>query len=148
MVARRTSMEIRARHEEHGYLYWLGHPESKTLRPVWWWNYVNHLPRGRSRLRRSLEGRPRPPYIGWRALGYKLVYIYPSRLQHGRLIRAGLACLVHQAAFVSFGHMLGRAGSTDRSADLLVGRARLTGTTEALVGGEWGPRGTHVSQLV
>jgi hypothetical protein len=29
---------------------------------------------------RALEGRPRPPYIGWRALGYKLVSVYSIRL--------------------------------------------------------------------
>jgi hypothetical protein len=33
-----------------------------------------------------LEGRPSPPYIGWHALGYKLVSIYPSWLQQGNLI--------------------------------------------------------------
>jgi hypothetical protein len=40
MVARRTSTEIPARHEEHNDLYWFGPPEGKTLRPVWYWNYV------------------------------------------------------------------------------------------------------------
>jgi hypothetical protein len=44
MVARRTSTEIPAGHEEHDDLYWFGPPESKTLRTVWWWNYVSHLP--------------------------------------------------------------------------------------------------------
>jgi hypothetical protein len=34
----------------------------------------------------ALEGRPRPPYIGRRALGYKLVSICPTRLQYGKLI--------------------------------------------------------------
>jgi hypothetical protein len=34
----------------------------------------------------ALEGRPRPPYIGWRALGYKSVSIYPTALQYRRLI--------------------------------------------------------------
>jgi hypothetical protein len=33
-------------------------------------------------------------------------------------------------------HKLGQAGSTDRSAGLLVGRARLSGTAETLVGGD------------
>jgi hypothetical protein len=33
-------------------------------------------------------------------------------------------------------HKSGRAGSTDRSAGLLVGRARLSGTAETLVGGD------------
>jgi hypothetical protein len=28
------------RHERHGDLYWFGPPESKTLRPVWYWSYV------------------------------------------------------------------------------------------------------------
>jgi hypothetical protein len=45
-----------------------------------------------------VEGRPGPFYIGWRALGYKSVSIYPSWLQHGKLIRAGLSCLVHQVS--------------------------------------------------
>jgi hypothetical protein len=37
-------------------------------------------------------------------------------------------------------HKSGRAGSTDRSAGLLVGRARLSGTAETLVGGDpWVP---------
>jgi hypothetical protein len=85
MVARRTSTEILTRHEEDSDLYWSGPPESKTLRPVWWWYYVREsCPRGGSR--RALDGHPRPPYIGWRALGYKSVSIYLSRLQHGRLI--------------------------------------------------------------
>jgi hypothetical protein len=52
---------------------------------------------------RVLEGHPRPPYIGWRALGYKSVYIYSSQLQHGKLIRDGLSCLVLQAVFMSLG---------------------------------------------
>jgi hypothetical protein len=51
----------------------------------------------------ALEGRPRPPYIGWRALGYKSVSIYPTRLQYGKIIQAGLSCLVHQAVFMSLG---------------------------------------------
>jgi hypothetical protein len=33
-------------------------------------------------------------------------------------------------------HKSGRAGSTDKSAGLLVGRARLSGTAETLVGGD------------
>jgi hypothetical protein len=33
-------------------------------------------------------------------------------------------------------HKSGRAGSTDRSAGLLVGQARLSGTVETLVGGD------------
>jgi hypothetical protein len=37
-------------------------------------------------------------------------------------------------------HKSGRAGSTDRSAGLLVGQARLSGTAETLVGGDpWVP---------
>jgi hypothetical protein len=51
----------------------------------------------------ALEGRPRPPYIGWRALGDKSVSIYLTRLQYGKLIRAGLSCLVLQAVFMSLG---------------------------------------------
>jgi hypothetical protein len=38
-------MEIPVRHEEHSDLYWFGPLESKTLRPVRYWNYVeSHLP--------------------------------------------------------------------------------------------------------
>jgi hypothetical protein len=48
-------MEISARHEEHGDLYWFRPPGSKTLRPIWYWNYVeSHLPTRRAH---------RPPYI-------------------------------------------------------------------------------------
>jgi hypothetical protein len=37
-------------------------------------------------------------------------------------------------------HKSGRAGSTDRSVGLMVGRARLSGTAETLVGGDlWVP---------
>jgi hypothetical protein len=138
-----------ARHERHGDLYWLGPPESKTLHPVWWWYYVTEsCPRGGSR-RRALEGFPRPPYIGWRALGYKLVSIYPTRLQHGKLIRAGPSCLVYQAVFMSLGpHVrLGRVhGQVGRSS---VGRARLSGTTETLVGGDpWVPMSLKVLHQV
>jgi hypothetical protein len=39
---------------------------------------------------------------------------------------------------MSWAHMSGRAGPTDRSAGLLVGRARLSGTDETLVGGDLG----------
>jgi hypothetical protein len=103
VVVRGWNSESPARHERHSDLYWFGPPESKTLRPVWWWHYPRvRCPRGGSR-RRALEGRPMPPYIGWRALGYKLVSIYPTRLQHGKLIRVGLSCLVHQADFMSLG---------------------------------------------
>jgi hypothetical protein len=90
-------------------LDWFRPPESKTLRPVRW-NYAW------KRSSRALEGRPRPPYIGWCALGYKLVSIYPTQLQHGKLIRARLCCLVHQVVFMSLGPHVGRVGSTDRSA--------------------------------
>jgi hypothetical protein len=40
-------------------------------------------------------------------------------------------------------HKSGRAGSTDRSAGLLVGRARLSGTAETLVGGDPWVRMSH-----
>jgi hypothetical protein len=52
---------------------------------------------------RVLEGRPRPPYIGWCAMGYKLVYIYSNQLQHGKLNRDALSCLVLQLVFMSLG---------------------------------------------
>jgi hypothetical protein len=45
-------------------------------------------------------------------------------------------------------HKSSRAGSTDRSAGLLVGWARLSGTTETLVGGDpWVPM-SHTSLIV
>jgi hypothetical protein len=40
VVFHRWNSEIPARHERHGDLYWFGPSESKTLRPVWWWYYV------------------------------------------------------------------------------------------------------------
>jgi hypothetical protein len=44
-------------------------------------------------------------------------------------------------------HKSGRAWSTDRSAGHLVGRARLSGTAETLVGGEpWVPM-SHIHEL-
>jgi hypothetical protein len=103
-------------------------------------------PRGGSRRRRrALEGRTRPPYIGWHALGYKSVFIYPSRLQYGRLIRTALNCLDYLVLYSKLSscplaHTSGRAGPTDRSAGLLVGRFCLSGTAETLVGGDpWVP---------
>jgi hypothetical protein len=105
-------------------------------------------PRGGSRQRRALDGCPRPPYIHWCALGYKSVSIYPSRLQYGRLIQTALNyldCLVLYTKYlhvlgptcqVGEGPLTGRGGSTDRSAGLLVGRARLSETAETLVGGD------------
>jgi hypothetical protein len=95
MVAHRTSTEISTRNEEHSDLYWFGPPVSKTLHLVWYWNYVES----------DLAPRRAPQAtLYWLTTwGYKSVYIYPSRLQHGRLIRAGLSCLVLQAVFMSFG---------------------------------------------
>jgi hypothetical protein len=99
-------------------------------------------PRGGSR-RRALEERPRPPYIGWRALGYKSVSIYPSRLQYGKLIRAWLSCLVHQAVFMYLGPHV-RSGR----ANWQVGGS--SGRSGPLAGDGWdpgrGPVCTHVSQ--
>jgi hypothetical protein len=139
MVACMTSTEIPARHEEHGDLYWFGPPESKTLRPVWWWYYPRErCPQGgsRRRRRRALEGRPRPPYIGWCAW---VTSWFPSILVGYNM--EGLSepdCLVLYSKLSScpWAHMSGRGGPTDRSADLLVGRARLSGTAETLVGGD------------
>jgi hypothetical protein len=125
-------MEIPARHEEHSDLCWFGPPESKTLRPVSWWNYARVIcPRGGSQ-RCPLEGRPKPPYIGWRALGYKPVSIYLSRLQQGKLIRAGLSCIVLQAVFMSLGPHV-RSG---RAHWHVGGSSSRLGTTETLVGGD------------
>jgi hypothetical protein len=46
-------------------------------------------------------------------------------------------------------HTSGRAGPTDRSAGLLVGRARLSGTAETLVGGDpWVPMSLNDGSLV
>jgi hypothetical protein len=53
-----------------------------------------------------------------------------------------LDCLVLYTKLSScpWAHMSGRAGPTNRSAGLLVGRARLPGTAETLVGGDpWVP---------
>jgi hypothetical protein len=68
-------------------------------------------------------------------LDYKSVSIYPSRLQYGRLIRTALNCLecldLHsKLSSYPWAHMSGRAGPTDRSAGLLAGRPRLSGTAE------------------
>jgi hypothetical protein len=46
-----------------------------------------------------------------------------------------LLVLYTKLASCPWAHMSGRVGSTDRSAGLLVGRARLSGTAETLVGG-------------
>jgi hypothetical protein len=54
---------------------------------------------------------------------------YPNYLK-----LSGLSCLVHQVS--SWAHMSGRVGSTDRLADLLVGRACLSGTAETVVIGD------------
>jgi hypothetical protein len=137
MVARRTSTEIPVRHEEHDDLCWFGPPESKTLRPVWWWNYARPIcPR---------RGHPRLPYIGrqpW-ATGH-----FPSILVgYNRERLSELVCLVLYSKLSScpWAHMSGRAGPTDRSAGLLAGQAYLSGTTETLVGGDpWVPMSLSV----
>jgi hypothetical protein len=132
VVVRGWNSVISVRHEDHNDLYWFGPLESKTLRVVWYWNYVE---------------RDLPP---WRALqaalywlttlGYKSVSIYPNWLQQGKL--SELVCLVLYSKLSSHpsAHTLGRVGPTDRSAGLLVGRARLSGMAETLVGGDpWVP---------
>jgi hypothetical protein len=93
---------------------------------------IESYPQGGSLRRLALEGRTRPPYIGWRALGYKPVSIYPSWLKNP------LDCLDLHSKLSScpWTHMSGRGGSTDRSAGLLVGRARQSGTAETLGGGD------------
>jgi hypothetical protein len=50
----------------------------------------------------------------------------------------GLSCLVHQVSLCPWAQISGRGGPTDRSAGLLDGQARLSGTAESLVGGEPG----------
>jgi hypothetical protein len=92
------------------------------------------------------------------------VVVVPLRGAQGRLILAGdpwvtsrfpsilvgynreslseLVCLVlySKLSSCSWAHMSGRGRSTNRSAGLLVGRARLSGTVETLVGGDpWVP---------
>jgi hypothetical protein len=124
------------RHEEHNDLYWFGPPESKTLRPVWYWNYVeSHLPPRRA---------PQAALYWPTTLDYKSVSIYSSRLQCGKLIRVGLSCLVLQVVFMSSGPHVrsGRAhgqvgGSSGRSGPL---------DRDLWDPGRWGPMGTHVSQ--
>jgi hypothetical protein len=96
-------------------------------------------PRGGSR-RRALEGRPRPPYIGWRAL---VTSWFPSILlgyNMESLSELDYLVLYTKLSSRLWAHKSGRAGSTDRSAGLLVGRARLSGTAKTLVGGDpWVP---------
>jgi hypothetical protein len=119
MVARRTSTEIPARHKEHSDLYWFGPPESKTLRLVWYWDYVeSHLPQGR---------RPRPRYIGRRPWATSR---FPSILVGYNVESLSeLVCLVLYSKLSScpWDHMSGRAGPMDRSAGLLVGWAACRG---------------------
>jgi hypothetical protein len=50
-------------HMDTNVLDWFGPPESKTLCPVWWWNYAESGS--------PLEWSPRPPYMDNR-LGFPL----------------------------------------------------------------------------
>jgi hypothetical protein len=99
-------------------------------------------PRGGSRRRGhdALKGLPRPPYIGW------VLWVtswFPSiLLGHNMESLSELDYLVLYTKLSSclWAHKSGRAGSTDRSAGLLVGQACLSGTVETLVGGDpWVP---------
>jgi hypothetical protein len=151
MVVRRKNSEISARHERHGDLYWFGPPESKTLRPVWWWYFVeSHLPPEEGvndDVIRALEGCPRPPYIGWRALGYKSVSIYPTRLQYGRLIRTALNCLDCLVLYTKYLHVLGPHVRSGRVHGQVGGSSGRTGPPVGDGGdpSRWGPMDTHVS---
>jgi hypothetical protein len=143
VAVREWNSEIPTRHERHGVLYLFGPPESKTLRPVWWRNYawkressapeegVGNVPLRGAPGRLILAGMPwvtsQFPSI---LLGYNMESL------------SELDCLVLYTKLSSYpwAHISGRVGSTDRSAGLLVGRARLSGTTETLVGGDpWVP---------
>jgi hypothetical protein len=88
VVVRRENSELGKNSKGHEGLDWFRPPESKTPRPCGGIRHEWGSPR------RALEGRPRLPCIGWRALGYKSVSIYPSWLQQRKLIRARLSCLV------------------------------------------------------
>jgi hypothetical protein len=92
------------------------------------------------RSRRALEGRPRPPYIGCRALGYKLVPSILLGYNMESLFELDYLVLYTKLSSRLWAHKSGRAGSTDRSAGLLVGQTHLSGTAETLVGRDmWVP---------
>jgi hypothetical protein len=110
--------------------------ESKTLHPVWYWNYVDsHLPPRRA---------PQAALYCPVTLGYKSVSIYSSRLQRGKLIWAGLSCLVLHAVFMSLGPHV-RSG---RAHGQVVGSSGRSGPPvgDGWDPGRWGPMGTHVCQ--
>jgi hypothetical protein len=73
-------------------------------------------------------------------LGYKSVSIYSSRLQCGKLIRAGLSCLALQAVFMSLGPHV-RSGKAHGQVGGSSGRSGPpAGTAGTLVGGDpWVP---------
>jgi hypothetical protein len=141
VVVREWNSEIPARHERHDDLYWFGPPESKTLRLVWWWYYVERdLPPEEGVDDVPLRGAPGrlilagvPWVTSWFPsilLGYNMESI--SELDYLVLYTKLSSCL--------WAHKSGWAGPMDRSAGLLVGRARLSGTAETLVGGDpWVP---------
>jgi hypothetical protein len=125
MVARRMSMEIPARYEEHGDLYWLGHPESKTYVQfrggIMWESSAPEegvdvvLLRG---ARSGLILTGVPWVTSW----------FPSILVgYNRESLSELVCLVLYSKLSScpWAHMSGRGGPTDMSTGLLVGWGRL-----------------------
>jgi hypothetical protein len=132
MVARRTSKEILARHEKHGDYTGSG---LRRVEP-----YVQFGIGIMWRVICPGGGRPRPPYIGRRPWATSQ---FPSILVgYNKENLSELVCLVLYSKLSScpWAHMSGRAGPMDRSAGLLVGRARLSGTAETLVGGDpWVP---------
>jgi hypothetical protein len=97
-------------------------------------------PRGGSRRRRALEGHPGRlilagvPWVTSRFPSIPLCYNMESLSE--------LDCLVLYTKLSScpWAHMSARAGPTNRSTGPLVGRARLSGMAETLVGGDlWVP---------
>jgi hypothetical protein len=85
-------------------------------------------------------GHPRPPYIvrrPWATSRFPYILVGYNVESLSELV-----CLVLYSTLSScpWDHMSGRVGPMDRSAGLLVGRARLSGTAETLVGGDlWVP---------
>jgi hypothetical protein len=67
--------------DDHDGLDWFGPLESETLHPVWG---------GIMRERSTPKWAPQATLYWPTTLGYKFVSIYPSRLQHAKLIRTAL----------------------------------------------------------
>jgi hypothetical protein len=83
-------------------------------------------------------GRPRSPYIGlrpWATSRFPSILVGYNRESLSELV---YLVLYSKLSSCPRAHMSGRAGPTDRSAGLLVGRACLSGTAKTLVGGDQG----------